>query len=75
MVMTLLPPERLNSGVIFSVLNGLSNPTKALKEIGPYAIYINELGRNQESPLSEHLRNNEEEMKNFSGRRYHFFMQ
>jgi hypothetical protein len=49
--------------VIFSVLNGLSNPTKALKEIGPYAIYVNELGRNQESPLSEHLRNNEEEMK------------
>lgn len=48
--------------VIFSVLNGLSNPTKALKEIGPYAIYINELGRNQESPLSERLRN-EEEMK------------
>jgi phage replication-related protein YjqB (UPF0714/DUF867 family) len=26
--------------VIFSVLNALSNPTKALKEIGPYAIIL-----------------------------------
>lgn len=48
--------------VIFSVLDGLSHPTKALKDLGPYAIYINELGRNQESPLSEPLLN-EEEMK------------
>ncbi len=26
--------------VIFSVLNGLSNPTRALKDLGPYAIYV-----------------------------------
>jgi hypothetical protein len=44
--------------VIFSVLDGLSNPTKALKDLGPYAIYINELGRNQPERLL-----NEEEMK------------
>ena len=42
--------------VIFSVLNGLSNPIKVLKELGPYAIYVNELGRNDVSPL----------LKNFS---------
>jgi hypothetical protein len=36
--------------VIFSVLNGLAHPVKALKDLGPYAIYVNELGRNQESP-------------------------
>jgi hypothetical protein len=46
--------------VIFSVLNGLSNPIKALKDLGPYAIYINELSRKRESPLSKSLHKKDE---------------
>jgi hypothetical protein len=32
-----------------SVLNGLAHPINALKDLGPYAIYVHELGRNQKS--------------------------
>jgi hypothetical protein len=46
--------------VIFSVLSGLSNPIKGLKDLGPYAIYFYELGRNEISSLSKAF--NEEEM-------------
>jgi hypothetical protein len=49
--------------VIFSVLNGLMDPTKALKELGPYAIYINELCRNPKSPYSDFLRINKKLIK------------
>jgi hypothetical protein len=38
--------------VIFSVLNGLLSPRKALEELGPYAIYINQLGGNPQQPYS-----------------------
>jgi hypothetical protein len=46
--------------VIFSVLNGRINPVKTLKELGPFAIYINELGGNPTIPFEETLRNEQE---------------
>ena len=46
--------------VIFSVLNGLAHPTKALKDLGPYAIYVDELGRKPVSPYSNSLQNEQE---------------
>jgi hypothetical protein len=39
--------------VIFSVLNGLLSPRKALDGLGPYAIYINQLGGNPQPPYSD----------------------
>lgn len=42
--------KEIDIEVILSVLNGLAHPIKALKDLGPYAIYVHELGRNQESP-------------------------
>lgn len=46
--------------VIFSVLNGRLDNTNSLKELGPFGIYLNELGRNPTLPYSGVLQNRQE---------------
>lgn len=56
--------------VIFSVLNGLFSPRKALEELGPYAVYINQLGGNPQPPFSD-ISEQEVNQMNYSRTSYH----
>jgi selenophosphate synthase len=46
--------------VIFSILNSRIDPVDALKNLGPYSIYINELREQSELPYADQLQNKEE---------------
>jgi hypothetical protein len=46
--------------VVFSILNSRTEPVDALKNLGPYSIYINELREQSELPYADQLQNKEE---------------